>query len=528
VKQAAIHEKRVLPLNLSGHMRELALLTSIVIVLSLVLWWRFLPLPVGDLGTYTEPAFLLAKFGKLAGPASQYIDLTYQKGMYNYPPGHFLILAAWIKLFGLSSDSLLAYTHAVHAGILVLLWVLLRFRYACSKLISTLVLLSIFPKIPHGRPDLSACLLSLAAWLALPEDANWYRILISGCLGGATLLVSPGYGVGIITTLMVLILTRDVLSIRVRIRAALIWLASGGVVFMGVTAAVLSIQHSWIVAYVQFRDNVVVRGSQVNVLPDIHLLFTWVFSIVPFLLLAVIPAFIVAVVTWQNRSSTLRNVSLSFLAGAVVWFSLNKSQLLIEHHYLFPAKSIFLGLLCSRLRVPLWARVAPLLLLSAIGFYFYKSSFLYIASPLRDQERQYSAGIRPVGEAAVDSVYFAKFYRPGQTLNYECVSQSYWPNFQPEFQGKALSRFRREILSGLPAKPVEPSMLLVSAATAWQYGRPHYGNLICREPPEGQEPLRVLGRMWKLPAHPLALTVCADASGSAPADFVKDTAPVRR
>ena len=105
---AATSEKEPAPVNLSGRIAEFAVVSSIVLVVSLILWWRFLPLPHQDLNFYTEPAFMLAKFGKLAGPGSQYVDLTYQKGIYNYPPGHFLILAAWIRLWGFSADSLLA------------------------------------------------------------------------------------------------------------------------------------------------------------------------------------------------------------------------------------------------------------------------------------------------------------------------------------------------------------------------------------------------------------------------------------
>src|SRR5437879_4227587 len=143
--------------------QEMAVVTAVLSVLGLILWWRFLPLPGVDLGFYTEPTYWLAKFGVLAGPGSQYVDLTYQKGIYNYPPGHFLLLAGWIKLFGLSPDSLLAYTHLIHTGILALLYGLVRFRYGCSRLISSLMIVYIFAKIPHGRPDLPACLLSIAA-----------------------------------------------------------------------------------------------------------------------------------------------------------------------------------------------------------------------------------------------------------------------------------------------------------------------------------------------------------------------------
>ena len=139
-------------------LQEMGIVFAITVAISCILWWRFLPLPHQDLNYYTEPAYLLAKFGKLAGPGSQYVDLTYQKGIYSYPPGYFIILAGWLKLFGLSSDSLLGYTHLVHVGAMILLWIILRMRYSCSRFISVLVLLSLFPRMAHGRPDLTATL----------------------------------------------------------------------------------------------------------------------------------------------------------------------------------------------------------------------------------------------------------------------------------------------------------------------------------------------------------------------------------
>jgi hypothetical protein len=132
---------------------------------------------------------------------------------------------------------------------------------------------------------------------------------------------------------------------------------------------------------------------------------------------------------------------------------------------------------------------------------------LYFATPLRDQRREYSTGVRPEGEVAVDSLYFAKFYRPGQTLNYELLDQGYWHSYLAAIP----SRFREEMLSGLQTTPVEPSMLLVSAATAWRFGPPHSGNLACAQPHEVAQPLRAFGRTWKLPAQPYALYVCARA-----------------
>jgi len=495
-----------LALNPSGRIAELAVVILVVIAASLILWWRFLPLPHQDLSFYTEPAFLLAKFGKLAGPGSQYVDLTYQKGIYSYPPGHFLILAAWIKLWGFSADSLFAYTHAVHAGILIILWVLLRFRYGCSRLISSLVLLSIFPRMAHGRPDLPACFLSVAAWLALPEEKNLGRLVLSGCLAGATMLVSPGYGIGIVATLAVLMLATQRIPLRGRLRALMIWLFSAGSVFTSILATVLYLQHSWTLALVQFRTNAAIRGAQVNVLPDFHLLFTLIFSVVPFLLLAVIPAFTAALATWRSPEHQLRNVSLAFLGGASAWFALNKSQLLLDHHYLFPAKSIFMGVFYSWHRFPAWVRAVPLLLLSAIGFYYHKADFLYLTTPLRDAERTYAGRVHPAGEIAVDSLYFTRFYTPGRTLNYETVdAEGYWP----EYLAAIPASLQDDLLSGLQRRPAEPSMLIASAYTVQRYGELLHRSLACTVPLEFSKRLRLLGRNWNLPAQPYALVVCA-------------------
>jgi hypothetical protein len=488
-------------------LREALLVSAIVGVVSCILWWRFLPLPHGDLGSYTEPAYLLAKFGKLAGPASQYKDMTYQKGIYSYPPGYFIILAGWLRLFGLSADSLLAYTHIVHFASTVLLWVFLRIRYACSKIVSALVLLAFFPRMAHGRPDLTATFLSLAAWAALPEEANWKRIVLSGCLAGAALLVSPGYGVAIIATLMILMLLNAHLEFGKRLQVLAAWLLAAGL-FFGITlSAFLTLQHSWTIAYVQFRTNMAIRGAQLNAIPDLRLLFTWAFSIVPFLLVAIAPALLAVIWQWKNTSSHVRNVGLAFLGGTAVWFALNKSQLLLEHHFLFPSKSVFLGVLYSWPKLPVWARLPPLLLLCAISFYFYKADFLYLGSPLRQEERRYAAKVNPNGVVAVDSLYFARFYRPGRSLAYEVAAiEPFWPRYRGAIPAFA----REEMLAGLPDKPLEPAMLLVSAYTLSLYREVPKFSLSCRQPPFFAQPLHALGRTWKLPAQPFALRICGE------------------
>ncbi len=484
--------------------RELILVSIIVVSASGILFWRFLPLPSGDLSFYTEPAYLLAQSGKLLAPGSQNIDLTFQKAVYTYPPGYFLILAGWLRLFGLSADSLLAYTHLVHTAALIMLWVLLRDRYSCPRSVCSLVLLSFFPRMAHGRPDLTAAALSMAAWVALPKDNGWGRTVLSGCLAGATLLVSPAFGVGIIATLVILMLLDSRLALRQRLCKIAVWVGAAGIMFGGVTATFLTQQHSWMIAYVQFKTTVSIRGAELNVLPNFHLLFFWVFCVVPFLLVALLPALLAASGKCRDASNDLRKVGIAFLGSATVWLALNKSQLLTDHHFLFPAKSVFLGVFYAWPKLPAWIRTTPLLLLCLISFYYYKADFLYLGTPLRLEAQSYAAGVQPQGILAVDSLYFAKFYRPGRSLNYEVAAfECYWQRYRgaiPEFA-------RTAMLAGLPDKPMQPDMLLISAYTA-RFGDIQTFDIPCERPKAFGDPLHVLGRRWNLPAQPFALMVC--------------------
>ena len=97
-------------------------------------------------------------------------------------------------------------TRTLYAGALIMLWALLRNRYDCPKSICVLVLLAMFPEMDPYRPDLTAVALSIAAWLALPQELSWRRIVMPGCLAGATVLVSPAFGTAITSSLLLLVL----------------------------------------------------------------------------------------------------------------------------------------------------------------------------------------------------------------------------------------------------------------------------------------------------------------------------------
>lgn len=488
--------------------RESLFVVTMLSIVGGILWWRFLPLPHQDLNFYTEPAYMLAQFGRLSGFGSQYVDLTYQKGMYFYPPGYSLLLGAWIKAFGISADSLLGYTHLVHTVLLFLLWSLLRNRYGCSKLISALVVLSVFFRMPHGRPDLTGCMLSLAAWAALPSDNSRIRLILSGCLAAMTGLVSPTYGAATFATLVVLILTDLRYPRRPRGERLAVWLFACVACFAAILSVVLQSQHAWTMAYLQFKTNAAIRGRELNTMPNLKMIFTLVFSIIPFILLAVLPAMVTFFAKLRERANKVWTTSAAFLAASLLWLGLNKSQLLLDHHYLFPAKSIFMGVFWSRPAFPKWLQAGPLLLLSLISCYYYKADFLYLATPLRASVKENRTHVRPLPLAAIDSLYFSYFFKPQETLNYETVGMGYWPRYLAAIPAAKQS----EMLRGLPRTPAAASMLLFSAITVHRFPDNENSGFECVQSEEASNRLRALGHTWNLPAAPFALTICIPAA----------------
>jgi hypothetical protein len=484
---------------------ELGVILAVLLGASAVLFWGFLPLPHQDLNYYTEPAYLLATTGRLAGPGSQGVDLTFQKGIYSYPPGYFLILAAWLRTFGLSPDSLLVYTHLAHVGVLTMTWILMRFRYHCSTMVSALVVLASFPSFTHGRPDQTAAAFGIAAWLALPEKIDWPRMVLSGALAGCSAVISPAFGVATVSTLMILQFVDESRPLAARMRGAIVWLTSLGLVFGAVVASVLTWQHSWRLAYVQFRTNATIRGSELNVWPNFRLPFTWEFSVIPFLLIALLPALLTVSLWRKEVSSGLRRMALAFLGSSALWLAMNKSQLLTGYHFTFPTKNIFVAMFYSWPKFPRWVRLIPLSVLCAISIYYYKSDFLYLGSPLRAEQQISLAQVKTRGVVAVDSLYFASLYRTGETLNYEVsITGNYWPRYLaaiPENQ-------RKEILEGITEKPTDAGAFVFSAFTISRMHLNPPADTVCEKPAAFGERLHVLGRSWNLPAEPFAMAVC--------------------
>lgn len=186
----------------------------------------------------------------------------------------------------------------------------------------------------------------------------------------------------------------------------------------------------------QFKINSTIQGAALNLWPDFHILFPWVFCVVPFVLVALLPAVLTAGGVWKEAPRTIRNIALVFLGSIAAWLAINKSQLPLAYHFSYPTKSIFMAMFYSWPKLPTYLRITLLPLLCAISFYYYKRDFLYLGTPLRNVERTYAGGVQPNGIVAVESLYFARLYRPGQTLDLGVVRVE-----------KSLERYRAAIPS---------------------------------------------------------------------------------
>lgn len=445
-----------------AHRKELLIVALFITLIHAIFWVYGLPLAHVDLSSYTEPAFLLATQGKLAAPASQYRDITYLIGGYFQPPGYALILAFWIKLWGMSIDSLLAYTHLIHSSYLLLLWVLLRWRFHCTKLATNLVIISAFPYFSHGRPDITALCLGLLAWLILPSQINYPRLTMSSICLGLSVLVSPPFGLSSALAVGIFYVFNPGLRGWQKIKGSLSLIAISVAVFLGTLASVLTWQKAWQFGIEQFQVHVETRGSDLNTFPQPPLLYGLVFIVIP-LLLTLLPALIVLGVNRVSLHQPLVLVSLAYLGSFSLWFNLSKSALLMSgYHFLLLARFPLHGLLASFKQNKKYLFISLIILFTIINFYYYKDDWLAFTSNPRNTYTQVKQIPLKSDVLIVDSVFFPILYKSDKTLDYfVTIQDNSWQRYLTFNSKKVLDL----LPNGDKTTPIEADVIVVSALT---------------------------------------------------------------
>jgi len=474
-----------------------------LVLLHGVLWLYLLPLPHVDLITFGEPALLLATTGKIAAPASQYLDLTYVLGSYFYPPGYIVILAAWLKIMGTSVGSWLGYTHVVHALYLFGLWLLLRWRLGCSFLIASLATLSAFPYISYGRPDLTSLLLGVIAWLLLPDTLQWRRIGLIGLLLGTAVLVSPPFG------LSSSVAVGGFYLLRVGSRGKsqfLSFLALTGVAiatFLGLWAVILTWQDAWAFGFEQFRVHAANRGADLNTWPKPPLLYGIAFIGLPLLAFTVIPALATILQNPKAFRQPPVAVALAYLGSIGLWFSLSKSALLMSgYHFLLLARPVFHGVWVNTQKRWQPVAIAILLAFTIINCYFYKDDFLAANSnPHNVYDTLAALNFPPDAIALIDSPFFPILYRPGKTLNYfTTIQENAWQRYRDFTNPDILT----QLPQGADTQPPVADIIVVSAFTLSRNALPDPEFYSLASPDNLDIPrFEIFGKTVEYPQNPL-------------------------
>ncbi|MDQ3803830.1 MAG: hypothetical protein M3416_08400 [Acidobacteriota bacterium] len=435
-------------------------------------WWLCQPLAHGDLNFYTEPAALLAESGRLAGPGSQHLDLTYVRGIYFYPPGYALLLGGWIKLFGFGIRPLLAYTLVTHALYLFLMWLLLRRKLVCTRVAAALALVSIFPMFNHGRPDVTSLLVGVLAWLTIPDRFDALRLCGGGALLGIAVLVSPAFGIGSAAAVGAFFLAGGDASPRHRVKGFAVLSGVAILTFLGIWSAVLSWQGAWSFGPEQFIVNLQNRGRELNDLDAafFQTRYAFAFMWIPFVLLTFMPAAFI-LCRRSAAGSRLHLIALSYISGMATALLINKTPFLSGGHFSFIARPAFHGALASSSQRIV--RVAGVLILSGFAIahvYFEKKNLLYLGTRM-DGEYRRAAEIKPGPQdvVAVDSHFFPMLYRGGGTINYEVYrAANYWARYRAATSPSTLALLPEANRD----TPLSPDVIVVSEMTLQNFGPP--------------------------------------------------------
>ena len=486
---------------------EFSLFFCLLVLGELILAHFHLPLPHIDYVWYVEPAASLATHGVIASPASQNFDLTYTLAYYGYPPGYSLTLGAWLFITGASAASVLAYTHAVHAAYLALLWAMLRLRLGCGRLATGLVIVSAYPLFAHGRPDVTALMFGAAGYCLLPRRPDVARTIACGVLLGLALVTSPGYGISSTAAA----LTFGMLDLDATTKRRLgFGVAAGGtavLVMASVWLAVVAQQGAWAHGWSQFNVASKTRGRDLNVMPSLWQGYAVAVAVIPLGLCALLPA-VLAVGFRRRAGAPLFKNALAYVAGFAVWFAVNKTQVLLQNHLNYLGRMGLQGHLPDAGGRSRWLRAVgygPVLVVAAVGWYLDKSLLVHLGRAEAVSAADIAAlGVPLDGVVAAEGQTFFPVWRPGRTISYIgfMVLRNYWQRSKAVTPPAAWNSLPPAVRA---AGPAVPDVIIVTSDTLLKAGRPDPTVYRQVAGPPSVELVRLFGRPVKEAKRPSEL-----------------------
>jgi hypothetical protein len=473
-----------------------------------LLFLRGLPLPHHDSFFFTEPALHLVRSGRLIAPSAEYLDLTYGLNFGAYPPLYFVLLAGWLRVFGYSPATLLAFTHLLHVVYLGLVYVLARVRFQGSLFTAALLAFSCFPLFNHGRPDLLAALLGVAAFLSLPTPDGRGKTALSIGLLALALAASPALGIGVIAAAAGFIALGPGRPNAASLRLAFLICGAGALGGLAFWACFITWQDSWWIAPFQFRVNSAVRGETLNHLPHLFELVSpafFAFVYLPLLFAAILPAAIALLRRRDvDRHPRLWLTAAAYLIGLVPLLLINKLQLFYQHHFALAARiPLQATLLESRGRFRLLGYFATGAF-TLCHFFLGKETLIYAVTGNLAYEALEAKSLAGVRTLAVDSncapAFFGKF--DGLLLDYDIIKFNQWRAYLEKTPPEILARLPERLREG----PAVPDAIVITTRGHFQMGAP---NPAVFEKVSGPAltATELFGMRFRQPATPFALHV---------------------
>lgn len=458
------------PLIQSMSRREICTVSGIIVLAQFLMFLRCTPVPHMDASTYLEPGILLASEGRLAAPATQYHDLSYKIAYCAYPPGFFLLMAAWVKLFGYSEISILTFTHVQHALLLVTIWILARTRFGVSRISAGLAALSLFPFHHHGRPDLTSLCFAALAWWVIPKSGIGVRLPFGGMLLGMSVLASPHYGASAAAAVGTYCFIACKQSYYWRLGRLGFLIVAAVSINSLVIAVLLNWQDAWSIAFYQWKINLQFRGNQLNMMPSLFNPYAIKFCLIPLGLFTLLPVIAALLIPKSVTGVDLKISALCFLVGFLVWFMTNKSFLLYMGHFAYLARPIFHAALMSArsqaIRITGYISCSVLIVSHA---YIESRDFVMLLENPRsawEECRNLNSDGKTV---AVDGPLFLSIYRPNYTISYEAfATYNMWKTYSDLWPLEIRECFDDVFHSG----PQEPDLIIITTGTNESLGSP--------------------------------------------------------
>jgi len=259
-------------------------------------------------------------------------------------------------------------------------------------------------------------------------------------------------------------------------------------------------QDSLAVGWAQFRANMLVRGQELNQLPEFNNLYNWVFTGLGLGILTLLPAGIGLIPRFRAWPGAA-----AYLGGFAVWMILGRGQFIAWGHFCYLAQPILHAQLIGSPRT--WFRRTAWIIGGVFSFlHLYHGKAQFWPGP-RPVSASYAAArsvaTQPGEFMAADFFAYGSMTDHESLLHYEMIRGNYWPRFL----ASTPPAIRARLPHGEQTIPPSPQRIVITAYSLDRFGPPDAVRYRQVRGPSQSPMLEIGGRRLSLLRDPLAICV---------------------